>query len=92
MIICSSEDRENRVALEYGYRLLSTCLELAAGLFYAFLATTDNRILCFLLYAEKFIGVSKSFNRNKTDSMYKETKRIVGVLTYLQVQKEMSSP
>lgn len=80
------------MALEFGYQRLSICLELAAGLLHAFLATTGNRILCFLLRAEKFTGVCKSFTRNKTDCTYKETKRNVGVLTYLLVQKKMSSP
>lgn len=80
------------MALEFGYWWLSICLELAAGLLHALLATTGNRILCFLLCAKQFTGVCKSFTRNKTDSTSKETKRNVGVLTYLQVQKKMSSP
>lgn len=47
MITHSSEDEENRVALEFGYRPLSTCLELAEGLFHAFLATTETEYCAF---------------------------------------------
>lgn len=91
MIICSSEVEENTEWPWNLDRLLSTCLELAAALFHAFLVTTGNRIFCFLLQAEKFTGVCKSFNRKKTDSTYKETMKNVAVLTYLQVQKMSSS-